>query len=176
YRDGILLFDLTDQKVWSKAVKDTAGLRAFYEKNKNNYLWGERAEVTNYKCADEKLAGEVRKLLAKGKTEKEITETLNKTSQLNVSVENITYLKGENKTVDENWKKGVVKDNVKNEKENKVVVVVVNNVLQKSPKTLNEAKGLVTADFQTNLEKEWIAYLKNKYPVKIDEAVLGTVK
>src|ERR1043165_8898857 len=50
YRDGILLFDLTDQKVWSRAVKDTAGLRAFYEKNKNNYMWEERAEVTIYKC------------------------------------------------------------------------------------------------------------------------------
>ena len=37
YRDGILLFDLTDQKVWSKAVKDTAGLKAFYEKNKNTF-------------------------------------------------------------------------------------------------------------------------------------------
>lgn len=176
YRDGILLFDLTDQKVWSKAVKDTAGLKAFYEKNKNNYLWGERAEVTNYKCADEKLAAEVRKMLSKGKTEKEITETLNKTSQLNVTVENITYLKGENKTVDDNWKKGVVPTNVKSERDNKYVVTVVNNVLPKTPKTLNEAKGMVTADFQTNLEKEWIAYLKNKYPVKIDDAVLNTVK
>ena len=67
YRDGILLFDLTDQKVWSKAVKDTAGLRAFYEKNKNNYLWGERADVTTYRCIDEKVAGEVRKMLAKKK-------------------------------------------------------------------------------------------------------------
>ena len=46
YRDGILLFDLTDQKVWSKAVKDTAGLKVYYEKNKNNFLWDERADVT----------------------------------------------------------------------------------------------------------------------------------
>ena len=49
-------------------------------------------------------------------------------------------------------------------------------MLPKSPKTIYEAKGMVTADFQTNLEKEWIAYLKNKYQVKIDEAVLATVK
>ena len=47
YRDGILLFDLTDQKVWSRATKDTTGLKDFYESNKNNYMWEERLEAYN---------------------------------------------------------------------------------------------------------------------------------
>ena len=93
YRDGILLFDLTDQKVWSKAVKDTNGLKDYYEKNKNNYLWAERAEVSTYKCLNDKVAKDVRKLLKENKSEQVITETINKPSQLNLSVENITYLK-----------------------------------------------------------------------------------
>lgn len=176
YRDGILLFDLTDQKVWSKAVKDTAGLKEFYQKNKNNYLWDERADVTTYRCLDAKIAAEVRKLLSKGKSEKEIVETVNKTSQLNVSVENVMYLKGENKNINDNWKEGIVAKDIKDDKDSKLLVIKVNKVLPKSPKALNEAKGLVTADFQVNLEKEWIAYLKNKYPIKIDEAVLSTIK
>ena len=37
YRDGILLFDITDQKVWTKAVKDEIGLKEFYNKNRSNY-------------------------------------------------------------------------------------------------------------------------------------------
>ncbi|MCE9540088.1 MAG: peptidylprolyl isomerase, partial [Bacteroidetes bacterium] len=45
YHDGILLFELTDQKVWSKAVKDTVGSKDFYEKNKANYMWDERADA-----------------------------------------------------------------------------------------------------------------------------------
>ena len=176
YRDGILLFDLTDQKVWSKAVKDTAGLRAFYDKNKNNYLWDDRADVTTYRCLDAKVSAEVRKMLAKGKAEKEIVETINKTSQLNVSVENVMYLKGENKNVNDNWKEGIVAKDIKDDKDAKMLVIKINKIIPKSPKALNEARGLVTADFQVNLEKEWIAYLKNKYPVKIDDAVLGTIK
>lgn len=175
YRDGILLFDLTDQKVWSKAVKDTAGLKAFYEKNKNNYLWDERAEVTSYKCANEKIAKEVRALLKKNKTEKEIVETINKTSQLNVTAESVTYLKGENKEVDANWKVGVSAFDIK-DKDNKVTVLVTNKLIEKTPKTLAEAKGIITADYQTYLEKEWLAYLKNKYSVKVNEDVLNTVK
>src|SRR5204863_3959906 len=61
YRDGILLFELTDRKVWSKAVKDTAGLKEFYEKNKNNYMWPDRVEATIYTCANANAAKETRK-------------------------------------------------------------------------------------------------------------------
>lgn len=176
YRDGILLFDLTDQKVWSRAVKDTAGLKEFYEKNKNNYLWPERADVTTYKCLDDKIAKEVRKHLKAGKSEKDIITALNKTSQLNVSVENVMYLKGENKNVDANWKPGIVSTDIKDEKENKVLVMVVNKVLPQSPKQLAECRGMVTADYQNYLEAEWLKYLKDKYKVKVDETVLNTIK
>ncbi|MBL7933813.1 MAG: peptidylprolyl isomerase [Bacteroidia bacterium] len=174
YRDGILLFDLTDQKVWSKAVKDTAGLRVFYEKNRNNYMWDERAEVTIYKCIDQKVAKDVRKMLKEKKTEKQITDALNKTSQLNVSVENITYLKGENKNIDANWKVGIAENDIQDEKN--YAVLVVSKILPKSPKTLAECRGNATADYQNYLDKEWLAYLKGKYIVKVNEEVLSTVK
>lgn len=176
YRDGILLFDLTDQKVWSKAVKDTTGLKEYYSKNKNNFLWDERADVTMYNCVNDKVAKEVRAMLKKGKTEKEITETINKTSQLNVTPENITYLKGENKNVDANWKQGIVATDIKDAKDSKVTVLVVNKVMEKTPKTIAEAKGMITAEYQNYLEKEWLAYLKNKYTVKVNDDVLNTVK
>jgi peptidyl-prolyl cis-trans isomerase SurA len=176
YRDGILLFDLTDQKVWSKAVKDTSGLKEFYDKNKTNYLWAERAEVSTYKCLNDKIVKDVRKLLKEGKSEKEIVETINKTSQLNLSVENVTYLKGENKNVDENWKAGVVAKNITDDKEKKIFVIVVNKILPQSPKTLGECRGMVTADYQNYLEKEWLDYLKKKYIVKVNNDVLSTIK
>jgi peptidyl-prolyl cis-trans isomerase SurA len=176
YRDGILLFDLTDQKVWSKAVKDTNGLKDFYEKNKNNYLWGERAEVTTYKCLNDKVAAEVRKMLKAGKKEKEIVDAVNKASQLNLSVENVTYLKGENTNVDANWKQGIAPSDIKDPKESKVLVLVVNKILPKSPKQLNECRGMVTADYQNYLENDWLAYLKTKYTVKVEDDVLNTIK
>lgn len=176
YREGILLFDLTDQKVWSKAVKDTTGLKEYYEKNKTKYMWDDRADVTTYKCLNEKIAKDVRKMLAAKKTESQITDEINKASQLNLSVENMMYLKGENANVDANWKQGIVAKDIKDEKESKVLVIVVNKLLPKQPKTLPEARGLVTADFQNYLETEWLNYLKNKYKVKLNEDVLSTIK
>jgi len=176
YRDGILLFDLTDQKVWSKAVRDTLGLKSFYENNKNNYLWEERAEATIYKCANEKVAKEVRSMVMKNKSEKEILEKINITSQLNLNTESITYLKGENKQLDSNWKLGVVPTETSASKNTENTILVINRLLPKIPKTIAEAKGIITADYQTYLEKEWLAYLKNKYTVTINEEVLNTIK
>ena len=174
YRDGILLFDLTDKKVWSKAVKDSAGLEKFYEANKNNYLWDERADVSTYKCANATIAKEVKKMLEAKKTEKEITEKLNKKNALDVSVENVTYLKGENKDVDANWKQGIAPD-VK-QADGKINIIVVNELTPKTPKKLAECRGMVTSDYQNYLEKDWIANLRNNHKIVVNQEVLNTVK
>jgi peptidyl-prolyl cis-trans isomerase SurA len=174
YRDGILLFELTDEKVWSKAVKDTAGSKAFYEKNKMNYMWDERADASVYTCADEKIAKQVRSMMKKKKSEKEIVAEVNKNSQLNLQVESRIFNKGENEYVDKNWNPGTSAD-IKN-KDNKIVIVMVNKLLKPEPKSYQDSKGMVTADYQNYLEKEWLETLKKKYPVTIDKAVLATVK
>ena len=58
---------------------------------------------------------------------------------------------------------------------NQVVFVDVHNVLPAGPKSLDEAKGLVTADYQSSLEKEWIEQLRSKYAVKINQDVVDSV-
>ena len=48
YHDGILLFELTDQNVWSRAVKDTAGLVAYHEAHLDDFMWDDRLDVGIY--------------------------------------------------------------------------------------------------------------------------------
>jgi len=112
-------------------------------------------------------------MMEKKKTEKEITEKVNKSSQLNLAVENITYLKGENKNVDANWKEGISPDIAQ---DGKVLVIAVNKLLPKSPKKLAECRGMATADYQNFLEKDWIANLRNNHKVTVAEDVLSTIK
>jgi peptidyl-prolyl cis-trans isomerase SurA len=49
-------------------------------------------------------------------------------------------------------------------------------VLAPSPKPLNEARGLVTAAYQDQLEKEWIKELRAKYPVVVNPDVLDSIR
>ncbi|MCC9137218.1 peptidylprolyl isomerase [Pontibacter silvestris] len=55
YHDGILLFQLMDEKVWSKAIEDSTGLQAFFEQNKENYKWGPRVQATVVSAANKEL-------------------------------------------------------------------------------------------------------------------------
>jgi peptidyl-prolyl cis-trans isomerase SurA len=173
YRDGILLFDLTDQKVWSKAVKDTAGLEAFYQANREKYMWGERADAAIYTCNDAKVAARVRKLLKKKTPVEKIKEEINSASALNLTVKEGKFSRGDNELIDSvAWVPGLSPDLPHY---NQLAIVEIRAVLPPQPKALDEARGLVTADYQNQLEKEWIAQLRKKYTVAVDEAVLNTV-
>lgn len=178
YRDGILLFDLTDEKVWSKAVKDSAGLYAFYEKNKANYMWGERVEATIYTCNDAEIAKRLGKILKKkakkGYSNEDILTLINVDSQLSLKIDEGKYAKKDNEFVDRaNWVKGetsnIAKDKV-------VVTVAIKEVLKAEPKALDEIKGLITSDYQNYLETEWVKELKSKYKVEVNKEVLKLVK
>jgi peptidyl-prolyl cis-trans isomerase SurA len=178
YRDGILLFDLTDKNVWSKAVKDSAGLANFYEQNKKKYMWDRRLQAAIYKADDEKTAAEVRKMLAqkakKKYTDEDILKAINKESQLKLKIERGKFSKGENELIDKiNWAPGLTANQTVDKQ---VVFVEVEKVLEPEPKSLNEAKGIITADYQMLLEKQWIDELKGKYPVKLNRDVLSTIK
>ena len=109
YRDGILLFELTDRQVWGKATKDTVGLQQFYDANKSRYMYKERANADIYNCSDEKIATEARKLAEKHESPEEIQKKLNKEgSTSKVSIISGKYEKGAYDVIDKtDWKKGL---------------------------------------------------------------------
>jgi peptidyl-prolyl cis-trans isomerase SurA len=174
YRDGILLFDLTDKKVWSKAVKDTVGLKDFYGKNKTHFMWEERADATVYSCASREVADQVKKMLKKsGVSDADILTEVNKKSQLNLSVEPRLFQKGENDLIDKAWVPGMTAE--KNEN-GKIIFANVRKLVPPSPKALSDAKGLVTAEYQAQLEKDWLESLKKKYKVEVNQKVFEGIK
>lgn len=99
---------------------------------------------------------------------------MNENSALNVSVENGVFLKGENPVIDKaEWKENT-KQIIKTD-DGQIYVVKINKVIPPTYKTIEEARGLITSDYQNYLEEEWVKELKAKYPVKIHEEVLKSI-
>jgi peptidyl-prolyl cis-trans isomerase SurA len=65
YEEGILLFQLMDDHIWSKALEDTIGLRDYYNRNIHKYQWGERLDAVVYNASDESIRNMIRPLLEK---------------------------------------------------------------------------------------------------------------
>ena len=51
----------------------------------------------------------------------------------------------------------------------------MNELLDATNKELNETRGKVISDYQTQLEAEWISKLRKKYTVSINNTVLYTL-
>ena len=89
YRDGILLFDISDQMIWSKAIKDTSGLKSFYEKNQDTWKYPNRAKTEIYTTLDQKTAKKIYKLLNKKTNYDSIQKIVNQ-DDLNVELDKMT--------------------------------------------------------------------------------------
>ena len=178
YREGILLFDLTNKKVWAKAVEDTLGLQAFYDANKSNYTWGKRLDATIYSCIDLTTAKKVKREIYKKNrgtiTNADILVKINKDDALSLQIESNKFVKGANKNVDAiEWKTGISKDIVL--ENGSYIIIDVHEVLESGAKELSESRGKVISDYQTALENDWIASLKAKYAVTIHTEVLHSL-
>ncbi len=176
YRDGILLFDLMDKEVWSKAVKDTTGLEAFYEANKNNYLWDERVNATIYTITKEQDVKKVYDILKSDLSDEELLNKLDQDSIRSVRIKTGKYEKGDNNYIDmTSWEVGL-SDELKTNVDKGSVFVRIHEVLPPEPKALDEARGIITSDYQSELEKQWVKRLREKYPVVVDQKVFDKVK
>jgi peptidyl-prolyl cis-trans isomerase SurA len=172
YHDGILLFDLTDKKVWTKAVSDSTGLERFHSNNKEKYMWKDRVKVYTYTCVDAKAKKEALKMATAGKSGDEIKAKVNKKLAGSLVITENKYEKADAQG-EKFWdKKGVV--DMPNEA-NVLKFFVIEGIVAPEPKALKDARGLITSDYQNYLEKEWINELKAKYPVIVNNQVVDSL-
>ena len=178
YREGILLFDLTNTKVWTKAVEDTVGLQNFFTANNSNYIWENRVDATVYSCIDLATAISVKRAIYKKHrgniTDAEILTKTNTDAPLSLQINTKKFVKGENEYIDAvDWKLGIAAD-IKT-KDGSYIIVDIRQEIDSVVKALNETRGKVISDYQNALEIEWISSLKAKYKVSINKDVLYTL-
>ena len=176
YHDGLLLYEISNQLVWDKAAKDEAGLANFFKKHKKNYAWDEpRYKGMAYHVKEQgdvmAVANCVKKL-AFDKWAEALRSTFNADSVIRIRVEKGIFKKGDNALIDSAVFK---KDTTVTHMKDYPIDAVYGKILKKGPEDYNDVRGLVVADYQEALEKEWVADLRRKYVVKVNEDVLKTV-
>jgi peptidyl-prolyl cis-trans isomerase SurA len=176
YHDGILLFNLTEDRVWRKAVEDSAGLEAFYNSLPEKYEWEERMVLSKYTLPDsldsDKLIKLAKKKEKKGLDAKAMSLILCGQDTIPcIKLEEYKYEKGDNAVADGmEWKKGSYQTSAEN---GEFVLYYVDKILPPKTKKLTDARGLYTADYQSYLEDKWVKQLREKYEISINQEVLS---
>lgn len=174
YHDGLLLYEVSNRLVWDKAAKDEAGLAAFFKKNRKRYAWTEpRFKGIAYNCKDAADVEAVKRSIKKVNFD-DWAETLRKQfndSTLRIKVVKGIFKKGDNALVD---REIFQVDTTYTAPKGYEHTAVFGKKL-KAPKTYDDVRELVVADYQEYLEKQWIADLRKQYPVVLNEEALATV-
>ncbi|WP_044398890.1 peptidylprolyl isomerase [Lacinutrix sp. Hel_I_90] len=174
YRDGLLLFDLMESEIWSAGKNDTIAIQKYFEAYKSNYFFKERVVAVVASSATKAELKKVAKLFEKNKSVEEIKKVINTDSAINVSF-TMGEMDASHQALPDNFifKKGISKIYKHNDA---YVVVKVDDVLPKSQKTIEEAKGRVISDYQEFKENNWLKELAFKYTVKVNQDALESVK
>jgi peptidyl-prolyl cis-trans isomerase SurA len=161
YREGILLFEIMEKEVWNKASEDTVGQKKFYEINKKKFQAGDRVEARYFAASDKKIITETLSKINKGDTLSQADLRKFK------SVQNFrTYEKKDSKVIDNvTWVTGLHETDV----DGLHYLVEIKRLVPPGIKEFNEARAQVIADYQDELEKQWVASLRGKYAVKINK-------
>ena len=178
YHDGILLFELTDQKVWSRAVRDTTGLQEYWAEHESDYAWKTRIDARIFRCADQAAADRILAVAESGgDIETERREMVSE-NPLSITVEERRLEEGLNPVFDAalaelGGKSGIT---ALEEVDGQLRFVQIVDVVPPTGKTLDEARGKVIADFQDHLEKSWIAELRARYDVEVNTEALHAIR
>lgn len=174
YRDGMLLFEISDRNVWSKAKQDKEGLEKFFQANRQKYSW----DKPRYKgfvvfaTSDSVLNAAQSFLNSREIADDSLAITLRKEFGKDIKIEKVIAAQGENEITDYlgfGGEKPAAKGKW-------AYYFPYRDKLLDAPQEAADVRGAVTGDYQNQLEEEWIAQLNKKYPAKINKKVLKKAK
>ncbi len=173
FKEGNLMFEMMGRKVWNKSKDDEAALKAFYEANKDHFLWGESADVILINAKSYAYADYASENMKTGQYWKKITDNSEGMIQGDSGRYEISQLpvKPGTKLV-AGAITAVLKSNTDNGASFVKLIKLYPANLQRN---FDEAKSLVINEYQKQLEENWMGELAKKYPVKINKAVFDSL-
>ncbi|MDE6444772.1 MAG: peptidylprolyl isomerase, partial [Muribaculaceae bacterium] len=170
YHDGTLLYEISLEKVWNKASSDTEGLGRYFDAHRSDYTWtNPRVKGYLVQAVNDTVGARVRELLD-SLPATSVGEIVKRDFNGKASVEKILVTKGQNPMVDYLYFGGP-------ETSSKYPTVYLYDPRSlDTPEELDDVRGAVVSDYQNELEREWVDWLRNTYPVKVNNKELKKVR
>ena len=172
YRDGMLLFEISNRRVWKAAAKDTVGLEQYFIENRAKYNWDEpHFKGIILSAKSDSVLNLVKQDMTKFGADT-LTDALHHKYGNDIRMERMVVKKGENNLAD--YLAFHVGD--KPERKGFPEFLILEGGIINQPEEMSDVRGAVTSDYQDVLEQRWKEELARKYPAKISKKVLKKIK
>lgn len=177
FHDGILLFDISLEKIWNKMQDDSTGLMNYYLANRGRYLSPASIRGKLYTLMDQSgknlLFSAFRKNANKAEGDSLLLVRFNTEGDTLLSITSATWSAGDDPEIDRlKWRVGVHRL-VKNGYPS---ILKIEEINEPSPLPFTEAQAEVITDYQDWLTDKWVEKLKQEHMVIIDRAVYAEVE
>lgn len=175
YRDGILLFEVSNRNVWDKALADTEGLEKYFQAHRDEYKW----EKPHYKgtiifTTGSAVTEEVKEFLnTYNGPASSLPAAIKQKFDRRAKAERVLAAEGDNPIVDNVAFGGERPDISKSRWSD---YFSYEGTILTQPQSAQDVKGLVSTDYQQVLEQEWVKQLREKYPVVVNTKVFEKIK
>jgi len=174
YRDAVMVFELSDQRVWQKSTEDTAGLHDFYESQRSCFQWPARIQALIFKYDVRHVSTEnVRRFLEgsfrRRLSPEQIIDQANRNfDPKHISVTMNVLEPGQNKIADRvDWTRLGLSRDVATGGFQKGFVYIY-NFYPATCKSLDEIRGTIVGMYQEVLEQRWVEELRRTYSVHVN--------
>lgn len=172
YRDGMLLFEISNRRVWKAAGKDTVGLEQYFAANRGKYTWDEpHFKGIILSAKSDSVLNLVKADIMKFGADT-LTDALHNKYGNDIRMERMVVKQGENNLADYLAFHVGEKPDRKGFPE----FMILQGGVINQPQEMADVRGAVTSDYQDVLEQNWKQELAKKYPAKINKKVLKKVK
>ena len=172
YRDGMMLFEISNRRVWKAANKDTVGLENFFAEHRANYNWDEpHFKGIILSAKNDSVLNLVKADIPRMSADT-LTDGLHHKYGNDIRMERMVVKKGENTLADY----VAFHEGDKPERKGYEAFMILEGGVIAQPQEMSDVRGAVTSDYQDVLEQRWKEELARKYPAKINKKVLKQVK
>jgi peptidyl-prolyl cis-trans isomerase SurA len=171
FKEGNMLFEMMQRKVWNLASEDSVGLKKYYQLHSERYRWKKSADVIIFSCSNEEVAQRCINEL----------RTMPWDEVLRMNAINLQADSGrfeiDQLPVKISIEKAGVTSVVVNDFDKTATFLQVLKIYPGNiQRDFNDARGLVVEDYQTQLENDWIKKLRLKYPVTINQKAWSSIQ
>jgi peptidyl-prolyl cis-trans isomerase SurA len=172
FKDGNLFFEIMQRRIWTPAQTDSTALLSYYQKNKSKYYWKQSAEAVIFYTSDTAITAEIINKLKTGVSSwQNISASFNGKLSADSGRFELDQIPNPDKIA---LRPGVFTAPLINSSDNtSSFAYIISMHLQPEQRSFEEARGLVINDYQNELDNKWVANLKKKYPVSVNQEELS---